>query len=83
MGEEITFADVEKLLKEINLKINLMRSAVKKIVLNPSLPYKSKVKVVTEFEKRGFRVVDLYDLPSKERGDLCHSFFAEKYATIR
>jgi hypothetical protein len=95
VGEEITFDDVEKLLKDkenrelgepppyITLSTHTPKGQLKVMVLNPSLSPELKVKLTKSAEKKRIKVVSLDDAPPKLRGMVYEEFLAERYPTIR
>ncbi|MEM2914804.1 MAG: hypothetical protein QXH91_05325, partial [Candidatus Bathyarchaeia archaeon] len=95
VGEEITFADVEKLLKDkesresresppyVTLLAHTPKGRVKVMVLNPSLSPELKIKLTRMAEKKRVKVVSLDDAPPKLRGAVYEEFLAERYPTIR
>ncbi|MEM0023818.1 hypothetical protein [Thermofilum sp.] len=93
VGDEITFADIERLLKEKRRQestggIGIIFTAITfpeegVAALNPRLAPEKKAVEKKRLEKEGFRVLDLKDLSPIARGQAYHLFFAEKYASIR
>lgn len=95
VGNEITFDDVEKLLKDkenrdlgepspyINLAVHTPKGPLNVMVLNPSLSPELKVKLTKSAEKKRIKVASLDDAPPKLRGEVYEEFLAERYPTIR
>lgn len=91
VGEEITFADVEKLLKDkeaeelgesppyVTLSARTPKGNVKVMVLNPSLSPELKTKFTRMAEQKRIKVVSLDDAPPKLRGAVYEEFLAERY----
>ncbi|MGB9693279.1 MAG: hypothetical protein ACPLYF_00380, partial [Fervidobacterium sp.] len=95
VGEEITFDDVEKLLKDkenrelekpppyVTLSARTPKGHVKVMVLNPSLSPELKTKLTKIAEKKRFKIVSFDDAPPKLRGAVYEELLAERYPTIR
>jgi len=95
IGDEITFDDVERLLKKrekeklgesppyMRFSIDTPKGIFKFMVLNPRLSPEFREKITGLAEKKGIRILKLEDAPSKFRGRVCQEFLAEKYHTIR
>jgi len=95
VGEEITFDDIEKLLKDkekrelgkpppyVTLSARTPKGGVKVMVLNPLLSPELKIKLTKIAEKKRIKVVSFDDAPPKLRGAIYEEFLAERYPTIR
>ena len=95
VGDQVTFDDIEKLLKDkenrdvgeplpyLTLAAHTPRGQLKLMVLNPSLSPELRVKLTKWAEKKRIKVVSLDDAPPKLRGEVYEEFLAERYPTIR
>jgi CRISPR/Cas system-associated exonuclease Cas4 (RecB family) len=94
VGENITFSDVERLLKkraDSNRELGIIWEAATVIkdeggkdimIINPDIPTELKEQLAEDAKARGIRIAGLEELP-KLRGEIVESTRRERYPTIR
>ena len=95
VGEDITWDDIEKLLKErgednrsavadIVAETTHDRDGNKVLVINPFADEYNKEMAIIDAKMKGIKVItDLQEAPPTTRGEFLHRIFEERYQTIR